>query len=136
MKKKIKTGNINIYSETLGTTQKNASLFITNSSETVGRDFMASMLVFNDGGIDIGAVGKNTLPTYVDKLQFSISGENVSVGHGFGDSSFNVFGDSTLSGVLHANGGINTTFINSISINVFDKLDVLEIERNIENIKM
>ena len=61
-------------------------------------------------------------PTYVDKLQFSISGENVSVGHGFGDSSFNVFGDSVMDGSLslinngvlnvtgpiEANGGINT----------------------------
>jgi hypothetical protein len=95
-------GNLNIYSSTPITTGRNASLFITNSSETgspTQNPFMASMLVFNDNS-DIGAVGKNTLPTYVDKLQFSISGENVSVGHGFGDSSFNVFGDSTLSGVL------------------------------------
>ena len=94
------TGNFNIYSQTQVTTEKNASLFITNSSETVGRDFMASMLVFNDN-IDIyNNVQKSNLPTYVDKLQFSISGENVSVGHGFGDSSFNVFGDSVMDGNL------------------------------------
>lgn len=120
-------GNLNIYSSTPITTGRNASLFITNSSETgtpTPHDFMASMLVFNDN-IDIYShVNKGDLPTYVDKLQFSISGENVSVGHGFGDSSFNVFGDSTLSGLLDANGGINTPLINSISINVFDKLDV------------
>ncbi len=82
------------------------------------------MLVFNDNDDIYNNVQKSNLPAYVDKLQFSISGENVSVGHGFGDSSFNVFGDSTLSGVLHANGGINTTIINSNIINVFDKLDV------------
>jgi len=98
-------GNANIFSQTQVTTEKNASLFITNSSETVGRDFMASMLVFNDN-IDIyNNVQKSNLPTYVDKLQFSISGENVSVGHGFGDSSFNVFGDSVMDGNLSFTNG-------------------------------
>ena len=132
------TGNFNIFSQTLGTTNKNASLFITNSSEIGGNPYMASMLVFNDNDDIYNNVQKSNLPAYVDKLQFSISGENVSVGHGFGDSSFNVFGDSVMDGSLslinngvlnvtgpiEANGGINTTVINSNIINVFDKLDV------------
>ena len=131
------TGNVFIDSSTPVTTQKNSSLIINNSSETGGNDFMASMLVYNYV-TDISNVLKSDLPNYTDKLQFSISGENISVGHGFGDSSFNVFGDSVMDGSLslinngvlnvtgpiEANGGINTTVINSNIINVFDKLDV------------
>lgn len=91
------TGNLYIDSSTPITTQKNASLLINNSSEVNGNDFMASMLVYNYV-TDINNVPKSTLPTYNSNLQFSISGENVSVGNGFGDSSFNVFGDTTLNG--------------------------------------
>jgi hypothetical protein len=116
-----------INSSTTATSKKNASLLINNQANPVnttpGFDTMASMLVFTSA-TPIDTQSKPSLPLYVNELQFSISGENVSVGHGFGDSSFNVFGDSTLSGVLDANGGINTTIINSNIINVFDKLDV------------
>jgi len=100
------TGNVFIDSSTPVTTQKNASLLISNSSETGGNQPMASMLVYNYVS-DISNVLKSDLPNYTDKLQFSISGENISVGHGFGDSSFNVFGDSTLSNNLTVDGKID-----------------------------
>ena len=42
---------------------------------------MASMLVFTTA-TSIDTQSKSSLPSYVNELQFSISGENVSVGHG------------------------------------------------------
>ena len=97
------TGNVFINSSTTATSQKNASLLINNQANPVnttpGFDTMASMLVFTTA-TSIDTQSKSSLPSYVNELQFSISGENVSVGHGFGDSSFNVFGNSVMDGNL------------------------------------
>ena len=115
--------HLNIYTYP-GSTTNEGSLTISNAVST-----NPSMLVYNSTGQEI----KPTPSGWQEQgLIFSISGENVSVGEGFGDSSFNVFGDSVMdgnltitgTGVLTANSGIDTTVINSNIINVFDKLDV------------
>ena len=116
--------HLNIYTYP-GYTTNEGSLTISNAVST-----NPSMLVYNSTGQEIKPTPSGGWQE--QGLIFSISGENVSVGEGFGDSSFNVFGDSVMdgnltitgTGVLTANSGIDTTVINSNIINVFDKLDV------------
>ena len=88
-----------------------------------GNDFMASMLVYNYV-TDISNVPKSTLPTYNSDLQFSISGENVSVGPGLGSSRFNVFGDATIDGNV---GIYNDNPVNKLTVNTDGNYDGISI---------
>ena len=99
------SSHINIFSSSdyvNSNNNKNASLLIQNAGGLPENTQMPSMLVYNT---------VNPIQDFsnTENLIFSISGDRVSVGPEYGDSSFNVLGNSLFTGNINILGNLNTT---------------------------
>ena len=116
--------HLNIYTYP-GSTTNEGSLTISNAVST-----NPSMLVYNS------STGQQIQPTSTgwpeQGLIFSISGENVSVGKGFGDSSFNVFGDSVMDGNLTVGDSLSVTGVTTSAS--FNSTSDIRLKENIINL--
>jgi len=102
-------GTLEIYTLPGNAGTVTSSFLIENAGAVPGNSFNPTMVVYN------GTSGQINPPLTTQNLVFSISGENVSVGDIFGTHTFDVSGNTMITGNLELGSGFLDGKINILS---------------------